>query len=358
MNAALSDALASVKDAGTLRTPPWMAVVSALACARPDGIGGVVEWLTAHQAELEAAYDTGATAKIALAVLPPELEYPVEIGGLDRPRNDHRLREKYLFADIVGRGTFFQAAIYAMTGIEISADDAAMLDEFGTLNLLIDRKVWPMAATRRAAARGGGYTAGVLAGWAMMGSTVLAGAAAAECARFLQAVVADGDTPVDEQVAHATRSSQDASAKFASRTIRDAVGTGAAPPALRAVGAPGPPGPRQAGVPARTRDGTRRSRRVRSASPARHAPPSGPGGAARSARQPGRTDTGHRLTREPPTIVTVAGRNRTKVTGSPCEPSTIVSLGASEGTKVAGSPSSPRQLSAQVPESRPKGASG
>lgn len=201
--AALTDALASVHDAGAVRTPPWMAVVTALATARPEGIGGVVDWLTTHRAELEAAYDAGRGGTLGLAVLPPEMVYTPDLGGLDRPRNDHTLREKYLFADIVGKQGFFQAAVYAMTGLEITSDDAVMLDTFGTINLLIDRKVWPLAATRRVAARGGGYAAAVLAGTAMMGSTVLAGGAAGECARFLRGAreAELAGVPVDDHIA-------------------------------------------------------------------------------------------------------------------------------------------------------------
>jgi citrate synthase len=84
-----------------------------------------------------------------------------------------------------------------MTGIEISSDDVRLLDQMGNANLLVDRSVWPMAATRRVAARGGGYSASVLTGLAMMGSPMLAGEAAGGCARFLhraRARVKEGGT--------------------------------------------------------------------------------------------------------------------------------------------------------------------
>jgi citrate synthase len=75
-----------------------------------------------------------------------------------------------------------------------------MLDELGQANLLVDRRAWPMAVTRRVAARGGGYAAAVVAGTAMLAAPVLAGAAAADCARYLRRVRADG-RPVDDLVA-------------------------------------------------------------------------------------------------------------------------------------------------------------
>lgn len=182
---ATADALANLYDAGAVRVPPWLAVVAGLASVRPDGIGATVDWLVEHRDELERAYAEGRDARLALATLPRELQYEPELGGLDRTRDDHRLRDRWVFADIVGRLTFFQAAVYAITGLELSLEDAQMLEVIGTVNLTVERGVWPLAVTRRVAARGGGCAAAVAAGVAMMGSPVLAGAAAADCARFL-----------------------------------------------------------------------------------------------------------------------------------------------------------------------------
>jgi hypothetical protein len=189
---AYADALASLHDAGAVRVPPWQALVTALASIRPDGIGATIDWLVAHRAELEAAYAGGRDGKLALPVLPPAMHFQPEIGYLDRGRDDHALRERYLFADLVGRRSFSQVAIYAIAGLELSAGDAAFLDGFGIANLLVDPRAWPMAVTRRVAARGGGHAAAVTAGTAMMSTSVLAGAAAADCARFLRRVEAAG----------------------------------------------------------------------------------------------------------------------------------------------------------------------
>src|SRR6185436_8617101 len=94
---------------------------------------------------------------------------------------------RYLFADLVGRWSFMQAAVYAITGLEIARREADMLVEIGMINLPVDRRAWPMAVTRRVAGRGGSYAEAVAAGQAMMGGAVIAGVAAADCARFLQA---------------------------------------------------------------------------------------------------------------------------------------------------------------------------
>lgn len=186
----LDDVMASLHDAGAVRVPGWQAVVVALASAQPDGVGATIDWLVAHREAIEAAYAGGRDARLRLPALAPELRYRPEIGGLDRGRDDHALRERYLFADLVGRRSFSQAAIYAITGLELSARDVELLDQFGIANLLVDPNAWPMAVTRRVAGRGGGYAAAVTAGTAMMSTSVLAGAAAADCARFLRRVAA------------------------------------------------------------------------------------------------------------------------------------------------------------------------
>lgn len=181
----LDDALATVHDAGAVRTPPWLAVVAALASARPDDVGATIDWLVQHREALTRAYDAGRTEKLSLAVLPAEMQYQPELGYMDFARRDHDVRGRFLFTDVVSKSSFFQTAVYAMTGIDLSARDADLLDQIGNANLLVDRRVWPMAATRRVAARGGGYSASVVAGLAMMGSPMLAGEAAGGCARFL-----------------------------------------------------------------------------------------------------------------------------------------------------------------------------
>lgn len=184
----LTDALASIYDAAAVRVPGWMALVTAVASIRPDGVGATIDWLVAHRTELEAGYAAGGSAKIATAVLPPELQYERELGRLDRTRDDHAVRDRWLFADLAGRWSFMQSTIYAITGRELTRAVTDMLEEIATINLLFDRRAWPMAVTRRVGARGGDYAAAVVAGQAMLGGTVVAGAAAADCARFLQEV--------------------------------------------------------------------------------------------------------------------------------------------------------------------------
>lgn len=189
-NKNLTDALATMYDAGATRVPPWLALTSALASIRPDSVDATIEWLQTHREQLGRAHDEGRAARLQLAQVPAEMQYAPELGFLDRTRDDHALRERYLFADMVGRRSFFQTAIYAITGLELGTEDATMLEHIASASLAIDRRAWPLAATRRVAARGGGFAAATVAGQAMMGSSVLAGNAAAGCARFLHRALA------------------------------------------------------------------------------------------------------------------------------------------------------------------------
>jgi hypothetical protein len=208
---AIDDAMATMHDAGATRVPPWMALIASLSSIRPEGIGATIDWLVAHRAELEAAYAGGRDGKLALAEVPPGMRYTPDLGYMDFEKRDHKLRDRYLFDHIVGKQSFFQTAVYAMTGVELSTEDARMLDQMGNCNLLVDRHAWPMAVTRRVAARGGGYSAAVMSGLAMMGSAMVAGEAAAGCARFLQRAkvrVKEGGTVaglVDELLARKER---------------------------------------------------------------------------------------------------------------------------------------------------------
>ena len=63
-----------------------------------------------------------------IATVPPAMQYEPELGYFDRPNNDHALRGKYLFADLAGKRTFFQAAVYAITGREIEVAVLGNLD--------------------------------------------------------------------------------------------------------------------------------------------------------------------------------------------------------------------------------------
>lgn len=180
-----ADALENVRAAAAVQVPPWAALVSALASARPEGIGGTIDWLIEHRAALEATYDASSRSPLGLARLAPDLCYEPELAGLDRARNDHLLRGRYLFRDLVGQRSFFQAAVLAITGIDLPEQDALLLEQMGVANLAADRRAWPLAVARRIAAHGGSFAAAVTGGTAVMDAQLMGSGAGAGVASFL-----------------------------------------------------------------------------------------------------------------------------------------------------------------------------
>lgn len=185
-SAPLDDALATAHDAGATRVPPWLAIVASLASVQPEGIGATIDWLVAHRDALERAYEGGRIAPLATARLPDAMRYEPELGYLDRAHDDHRLRECWLFADIVRERSLFQTTMLAITGIDLPARDAELLEQIGISTLAVDPRAWPMGVTRRVAARTGTYNPALVAGFAMMSSGILGGRSAGLCAQFLR----------------------------------------------------------------------------------------------------------------------------------------------------------------------------
>jgi hypothetical protein len=184
----MEDALENLRTAAGVKVPPWLALVSALCAVRPPSIAATIDWLNEHRALLQSTFDEGARAPLALGRLTRDLEYEPELAGMDRARNDHLLRGRWLFRDLVGKRSFFQAMIFAITGVELSASDAELIEQLGVANLVADRRIWPLAVARRVVAHGGDFATGIVAGKALFGSPIFGGATAASFARFLQRV--------------------------------------------------------------------------------------------------------------------------------------------------------------------------
>ena len=79
---------------------------------------------------------------------------------------DHELRGRLVFRELVGKRSFFQVAALAIGGVELSAGDAALLEDLGVNTQLADVRIWPLTVVRRVAARSG-MTHGILAGAAV-----------------------------------------------------------------------------------------------------------------------------------------------------------------------------------------------
>jgi hypothetical protein len=185
------DALENVRAAANVQVPAWLSLVSALASVRPTSVGATIDWLVEHRASLETAFSEAQAAPLAAARLAPDLRYEPELAGQDRARNDHLLRGRYVFRDLLERRSYFQVVMLAVSGIDFSDEDARLLEQIGVANMVADRRVWPLAVGRRIAAHGGDFVSAHVGATAVMGSRVMGAPAGAGVARFLRRLDAE-----------------------------------------------------------------------------------------------------------------------------------------------------------------------
>ena len=95
---------------------------------------------------------------------------------------DHEVRGKLLFAELLGKKSFFQVAALAIAGLLLSDADAQLVERCAVIFQVADPGIWPLAVVRRAAASGRPFSARVLAGVATMLNPYLA---AIPTARFV-----------------------------------------------------------------------------------------------------------------------------------------------------------------------------
>lgn len=190
--------------------PPIQVAIAAIAAMRAASVREVADRLASYGEEIDRLVEGGTAEARAPAPLEPELRFDPEIGRARPDFGDHEIRDKRLFRDLVPAQGFFQVAAWSIGGVALSADDADLLDRSGVLTQLLAPEIWPLALTRRIAARGGGLGASLLGGVAALCTPRLAGLPVAGFMRFLDRVdrgVVSGAT-VDEIVAAALRAGE------------------------------------------------------------------------------------------------------------------------------------------------------
>jgi hypothetical protein len=100
------------------------------------------------------------------APLEPELCFEPELARIRPELADHEVRGKLLFKQLLGKQNFFQVAAFEIAGVELRAEDADLLADVGVLIQFPVPQIWPLAVTRRIAARGGGLARALVAGTA------------------------------------------------------------------------------------------------------------------------------------------------------------------------------------------------
>lgn len=142
-----------------------------------------------------------------LAELEPGLVRKHDVARMRLDEGDHELRGKLLFRDLLGKKSFIQVAALAVAGVELSDDDAQLLDHEGVLTQLADPRIWPLTVTRRIAANGGSLAESVTAGLATLCTEQMTVLPVAGFMRYLAWVeeLADDGRSIDEAVAETLR---------------------------------------------------------------------------------------------------------------------------------------------------------
>ncbi len=150
----------NVELARTCGASPAVVIAVALLTANPATLEDAVAFVQRYGAEL-AASKAGSLSE--LATLEPELVRATEPGRV--VAHDHDVRGRRLFADLVGKRSFFQVAALGIDNVELGPRDAELLEHLGVNTQLFDVRIWPLNVARRVAASSG-LEQGVVAGLA------------------------------------------------------------------------------------------------------------------------------------------------------------------------------------------------
>ena len=120
--------------------------------------------------------------------LEPELRYEPELAAMALHEQDHEVRGRRVFGDLLGSMSFIQVAAFEIAGLELSDSDAELLGKVGVLTQLADRRIWPLSVTRRIAAHGGGLARSLVGGVASFCTDRMAVLPVAGFMRFLDRV--------------------------------------------------------------------------------------------------------------------------------------------------------------------------
>jgi hypothetical protein len=184
-----TDVARSVQCAAACGAPPALLLAVALCAEAPASVGDAVGFLAAHGATLSEIAERGRMPT-ALAELEPELRFEPELARVRDDLGDHELRGRLVFGQLLDACSFFQVAAWAIAGLELSRRDAELLEKLGINTQLADVRIWPLAITRRVAAKSG-IVHGICAGLSALLNPNMAVRPVGEFMRFLDRMEAD-----------------------------------------------------------------------------------------------------------------------------------------------------------------------
>jgi len=160
--------LENVRLAAGCGAAPGMLLTVALAGLGAGSIGEALDTLERLRGELGCIERDTRRPHTELARLEPELVSEPPVARMRLEVEDHELRGRLVFGDLLGKKSFVQVVALAVAGVELSRSDAELLDHEGVLTQLADPRIWPLAVTRRIAVNGGSLSESVVAGLAAL----------------------------------------------------------------------------------------------------------------------------------------------------------------------------------------------
>jgi hypothetical protein len=163
-----------------------MLLAVALASLEPATIEDAFAQLESRKADILELVRAGpGDQERRPADLEPELTREAELGRMRPDIGDHEIRDKLLFAELLGRKSFFEVASFAIAGVEVKEGGAEFLEHAGVVTQLLDPHIWGLAVARRVGARTGSLAHALIAGLACLCTNRMTGPPVGDFMRFL-----------------------------------------------------------------------------------------------------------------------------------------------------------------------------
>ncbi len=182
-------ALENVRQAVACGADLPMALTVLFTSARPSTVEEARQLLEQHGDAI--ASTLAQPDALELRELEPDLRYAPELAGFRLERDDHAVRDRLLFGELLGKKRFFQMAAFEIAGLDLGERDAELLEHVGVATQIADPRVWPLGVTRRIAAGGGSLAHATLGGLAALCTERMAVLPVAGFMRFLDRVTAE-----------------------------------------------------------------------------------------------------------------------------------------------------------------------
>lgn len=194
--------LENVRLAAGCGADPSMLLAVAAASMGDVGVGDAIATLSILEGEITDIARRTRAPHTRLAELDPALRVSPEVGEMRLDDDEHLLRGRALYGDLLGKRSFFQVAALAIAGVELDRRDADLLEQLGVTTQLADPRIWPLTVTRRIASAGGSLGRSVVAGLASLCTPHMTALPVAGFMRFLDGLeLASGRCGVDAAVA-------------------------------------------------------------------------------------------------------------------------------------------------------------